>query len=173
VAVEAGNAQFNDGLHYLFYWLARAVTPTHAAPIATAVTAVGLGLVVLALLRERSDDMVRPVGVLLAAYVLLTASVAPWYTLWVLPFVALCALPRLGTGQGWGVWAGIFGSYWLLFSWTAGFSELYYVVDTPLWRVVHVLEYALPAGALLATWLLGKPSYAARTAPPEKGVVEF
>jgi hypothetical protein len=113
----------------------------------------GIGATLIWLLRQRDTDMVTPIGTLLAVYVLLAASVAPWYALWVLPFVTLDALPRLGRYDRRGFNARIFGGYWWLFSWTATFSELYYLGDRSLWRIAHVLEYAIPAGVMLVVWL--------------------
>jgi hypothetical protein len=44
------------------------------------------------------------------------------------------------------------GSYWVIFSWTASFSELFYYVPRLVWIAAHVLEYGLPLGMLLCTW---------------------
>jgi alpha-1,6-mannosyltransferase len=151
--VEGREAQFNDGLHYLVARLAQLGGPALAVPLDRVLMIVGLGAVVLGLLRQAGDDLAQPIGVIMSAYILLAASVAPWYALWVLPFVALDALPRLGRGAQQSGAAQLVGSYWLLFSWTTIFSELFYVVRRPVWIGIHVAEYAIPVCGLLGEWL--------------------
>lgn len=174
VLYEADAAQFNDGAHYLLYrgfvllGFADAHTPARLVALAL------LGLVLLMLLQpwEIWRAMIAPaaadgeqqlastqgrygwlqgtgepitgaVGVLLAAYVVLTPSVAPWYALWVLPFVVLDVLPRAGAGRVRPA-AFLVGSYWLVFSWSVSFSELYYFERGFVWPLAHTLGYLLP-----------------------------
>jgi hypothetical protein len=86
----------------------------------------------------------------------LAASVAPWYILWVLPFVALDALPQPWRQGRERTAAYLLGSYWLVFSWSIIFSELYYFETNAVWQAAHILTYALPLGALLCAWLYSR-----------------
>jgi hypothetical protein len=165
--VEGRAAQFNDGLHYLVARLTQFAAPALAVSLPRLVVIVGLGAVVLWLLRQPGDDLVQPIGMILSAYVLLAASVAPWYALWVLPFVALYALPHVGYGARRNGSPRLLGSYWLLFSWTVFFSELFYVVPRPVWIGIHVVEYAIPVSALLGAWLWSARRGSAPGAPVE------
>jgi alpha-1,6-mannosyltransferase len=152
VITEASTAQFNDALHYLIARLARLVLPAGAAAIASSVGMVGIGVVILVLMRGVDQDMSTPLGTLLATYLLFAVSVAPWYTLWILPFVALEALPRPHCLAHLPATMRMLGSYWVIFSWTASFSELFYYAPRLVWIAAHVLEYGLPLGMMLCIW---------------------
>lgn len=149
---EAGTAQFNDGAYYLFYRTFKALGFVEPHDPARLVAAACLGAVMLALLLHRSNDLALPLGVLLAAYVVLTPSVAPWYALWVLPFVALETLPRLVQHAG-NPQLRLFGSYWLIFAWSVTLSEVFYFERGIVWIIAHLLVYALPIASVLGAWL--------------------
>lgn len=152
-ATEASAARFNDGLYYLIERVLRFITPD-GSRFLTSLAVLAIMLAVIALLMTRQNmDMVASVGIILATYVLLAASVAPWYVLWVLPFVALAALPRPSCVEQCIPPIRLLGSYWLVFAYTATWSELFYFVETPIWKIIHVLEYLLPLGAMSGVWL--------------------
>lgn len=160
VTTEVSAARFNDGLYYLIERLLRFVVPDASRSLASLI-AMGIILAVIALLlRRRESDMLAPVGTILATYVVVAASVAPWYALWVLPFVALSVLPRPAPVERCSPVLRLFGSYWLLFAYTATWSELFYFDLCPEaaspcylnWNIIHTLEYALPVGMMLAVW---------------------
>jgi alpha-1,6-mannosyltransferase len=147
IAIETTVSQFNDGMYYLVYQIAERLDPGDPHALAQlAVRAILLGIIGY-LFFQRGNDMTMPLGVILAAYVVLAASVAPWYVLWVLPFVCLDALPSPLRPRPYR--ARLFGGYWLLFSWTATFSELFYLGIYRVWLAARLLEYGLPTGNLL------------------------
>ncbi|MCU0495126.1 MAG: hypothetical protein MUD01_26365 [Chloroflexaceae bacterium] len=154
VLYEASFAQFNDGAYYLFYrpFTMVGLEAAEAHTIARFIAAACFFGIIAWLLWRRPRDMATSVGVALAAYVVLTPSVAPWYAMWVLPFVALHTLPRL-VPYGTHPYLWLFGSYWLLFSGSVNLSELYYFVEVETWRVAHLLVYALPVCAVALAWL--------------------
>jgi alpha-1,6-mannosyltransferase len=165
IAIETTESQFNDGLYYPIYLLAEQLSPSDPHALALlAVRALLLAIILLLTLRP-GDDMAGPIGVVLASYVLLAASVAPWYVLWVLPFVCLDALPTPLAGRAYR--ERLFGGYWLAFSWTAAFSELYYLGSRGVWLAAHLLEYLIPAGNLALSWLRWGRLRASRRYAPE------
>lgn len=146
---EASTAQFNDGAYYLLYRLFRDLWPGDPHLPARLAAGAIFGLVLLALLWRRGSDLTAPLGVILATYVILTPSVAPWYALWILPFVTLDVLPQPWRRTPQRTAFYLLASYWLIFSWTANFSELFYFVSSDVWTIAHTLAYMLPLGALL------------------------
>lgn len=73
---------------------------------------------------------------------------------WLLFWLRLDALPTPLTGRSYR--ERVFGGYWLAFSWTAMFSELYYLGQRLVWVAAHVLEYVLPTANLALSWLRRK-----------------
>lgn len=88
----------------------------------------GVGIVAALLHSLRQADPVVASGRLLGALLLCSATVYPWYLLWVLPLAVLCA--RRG---------------WVLASATAFFSYLPQLGLWPLWPVVWALQWIPPA----------------------------
>ena len=153
VLAEANTAVFNDGAHLAIARIAARLAPHAADTITGAVSAGLLLLCVLWAARRATVDMARPIGIVLAAYIVLAASVAPWYVLWVLPFVALDALPQPWRGPGARQTPALLLSYWIIFSWSVTFSELFYFEPRLVWILAHLLVYALPLLALgLCAW---------------------
>ena len=97
-------------------------------------------LAVLALLAARVTDAVHGGALALAAWLLLSPSVLPWYALWLLPFAVLGA-----------------GAWTTTFSLSSALAYLVYVGYAPggAWQVewsVRLAEYGLPLAVLFGQW---------------------
>lgn len=154
VLYEAGTAQFNDGLYYLFFRLFGWLLPGDPHDPARLTMALIIVIVIGSLLFAKKTDLAAPLGITFAAAILLAPSVAPWYVLWVLPFVALNVLPRPWHDASYR--QQLATSYWLFFSWSVTFSELFYFSTTAVWRVAHILVYLVPLAGLSVGWMLSR-----------------
>jgi hypothetical protein len=99
---------------------------------AAAALAAGLLLIALLVIAWRVPDVPRAGALALAAWLLLSPSVLPWYALWLLPFAVLGA-----------------GAWTTAFSLTSALAYLVYVDYLPggVWQVgagLRVVEYGLP-----------------------------
>lgn len=150
---EAGTAQFNDGIYYLLYHTSQILGAPDPHLPARILAAIGLGMVLIWLLWRPHTSVATGLSAMLAAYLLFSPAVMAWYTLWILPFLALGVLPNLlPLNTAWPV--RVFGSYWIIFSGSVILSELYFFTDRPTWIVAHVLAYLIPSALLLRALLL-------------------
>lgn len=148
LGAEAGQAVFNDSVHYV---LVRAVGPVTGSP-STAVTlmsAVILGATALGLAWRAGDDaeaLARIAWVLLGLALLLNAVVEPWYLTWMLPFVAL----YLRTGRAKWPFALTPALGWLWLSGAVQLTDLQYagLAGPGVWPLIRVVEYGPLVGLL-------------------------
>jgi hypothetical protein len=158
LGTEAGEAVFNDSLHYA---LDRILAPLGSPGgtvvsllSATALVATSLAL----LLRPPANDLglVRGAATLLALALLLNAVVEPWYLAWMLPFVA--ALLRPGSGPLPFALTPMLG--WLWLSGAVQLTDLTYLSPDMArwWPLIRAVEYG-PLFLLLAlaTYNLTQP----------------
>lgn len=160
VGTEAGEAVFNDSLHYLLIRLLAPVT-SRAATIASLLSAVALAATALALAwrdRQLADAAgpARATLFLLGLALLLNAVVEPWYLAWILPFLALFLRPN-APGQRHGdstpAWLPValtplLGWWWL--SGAVQLTDLTYLSPQAArwWPLIRAVEYG-PLFALL------------------------
>lgn len=111
-----------------------------AAGTAAPGLAAALLLAVLALLAARVTDAVRAGALAVAAWLLLSPSVLPWYALWLLPFAVLGA-----------------GAWTTTFSLSSALAYLVYVGYTSggAWQVgwgLRLVEYGLPLAVVIVEY---------------------
>ncbi len=144
---DYGSWRFNESLLALF----DALLPSRLA----AQRAAALVLLALALaLGVRRADPARAGLAVVAAWLLLSAHVHPWYALWLLPFLALVDAPAA-----------------LLFTFTIGFAYMVYpgFQSGAGWQVpwaMRALEYLPPLAVMAWSWS------ASRVAPATKDAAE-
>jgi len=151
---EAGVARVNDSLFYLIERSLRFVVgnPAESENAARIVAYLLLGATALWAGWRATDSrrQVESAALSLGAYVLLAASVQSWYTLWVVPLLAVC----LQAGRGrWPLQPNL-APGWL---WLSGATALTHAVafapQIPgFWLWVRLIEYG-PL-ALMALWQL-------------------
>ncbi len=128
---EAGSLVFRfvrDGARALFTDHA---DPERIARIIVAILWFAWAVFVYARVRER----VRGVGLLLAGFLVLTPTLHPWYSIWVLPFVALAPSPA---------WLWLFAAAPILYAPLAGWqNEGRWVEQVWLWPVLALPFFAL------------------------------
>lgn len=156
LGTEAGQAVFNDSVHYVLVRLAARLT-THAATLTGLLTAGLLGATAVALAWRggaSGRDLARNTAILLGLALLLNAVVEPWYLTWLLPFIALFLGAGLAEASGSGerrasraVWWG-----WLWLSGAVQLTDLTYLGPqaTRWWPLIRAVEYG-PL-ALLLVW---------------------
>jgi alpha-1,6-mannosyltransferase len=149
LGTEAGEAVFNDSLHYI---LARMFAPLGTSA-STAVSLLSAAVLIAAslalLLRPPSDDLglVRGAAFLIGLAILLNAVIEPWYLAWMLPFVA--ALLRPGVSPLPFALTPMLG--WLWLSGAVQLTDLTYLSPemARLWPLIRAIEYG-PLFLLLA-----------------------
>ena len=167
LGTEAGEAVFNDSLHYV---LIRLFAPlgTSASTIVSLLSAAALVIASLALfLRPPANDLglVRGGAFLLGLAILLNAVVEPWYLAWMLPFVAVLLL----TGTGPLPFAPTPMLGWLWLSGAVQLTDLTYLSPDMArwWPLIRAVEYG-PLFVLLALrWLQPRRDSEAQT--PRRG----
>jgi hypothetical protein len=149
LGTEAGEAVFNDSLHYV---LIRLFAPlgTSASTIVGLISAAALVIASLALfLRPPANDLglVRGGAFLLGLAILLNAVVEPWYLAWMLPFVAVL----LPTGTGPRPFSPTPMLGWLWLSGAVQLTDLTYLSPEMArwWPIIRAVEYG-PLFILLA-----------------------
>jgi hypothetical protein len=142
LGTEAGEAVFNDSLHYL---LDRILPPTLVSPLTAALLLVAA--LALALRPQIDRELVRGGATLLGLAILLNAVVEPWYLIWLLPFIAIF----LHRGPGPLPFAPTPTLGWLWLSGAVQLTDLTYLGPemTRWWPLIRAVEYG-PLFALLA-----------------------
>jgi hypothetical protein len=149
LGTEAGEAVFNDSLHYA---LTRLFAPL-GAPASTIVGLVSAAMLIAAslalALRPPANELglVRGGASLLGLAILLNAVVEPWYLAWMLPFVAVLLHP--GTAPRPFALTPMLG--WLWLSGAVQLTDLTYLSPEMArwWPLIRAVEYG-PLFALLA-----------------------
>ena len=136
LAAFASEWMFNPGLWAVWRWIAEAVG-LPGRPVASATSALLTVAVILWVLRRdtaEADDLVRGSFLILATYLVLSATVMPWYLLWVVPLAAI----RPGVS-------------WLLLTWLSLLSYLIYIdqIEHPVWLWI---EYSVFFAAVIWEW---------------------
>lgn len=148
LGAEAGQAVFNDSLHFMLLRVASTLTAS-PGPVVTVLSAVVLGGTAL-WLAWRGDGttagLARQAWILLGLALLLNAVVEPWYLTWMLPFVAL----YLGPGAGRWPFALAPAVGWLWLSGAVQLTDLHYagLAGPGIWPLIRVVEYGPLLGLL-------------------------
>ncbi len=149
LGTEAGEAVFNDSLHYVLVQLFGLITSAGSL-LATLTAAVILGLTALYLLWRGGNDLavIRGAATLFGLALLLNAVVEPWYFAWLLPFIAVL----LPAGRGLLPFALTPMLGWLWASGASQLTDLTYIAPSysRWWPLIRAVEY----GPLLALLLL-------------------
>ncbi|MDA8016348.1 MAG: DUF2029 domain-containing protein [Thermoanaerobaculia bacterium] len=149
IAAFSREWMFNPGLWALWKWTAEALN-LPGRPIASAVSgALTLAVIAWTLRRDsgQHEALVRGIFLILGAYLVLSATVMPWYLLWALPFVAIRP-----------------GFSWLVLTWLSLLSYLIYIdqVEHPVWLWIEFSVYF----AVLGWEVLRAPSHPKQASSP-------
>ncbi len=149
LGTEAGEAVFNDSLHFVLVRLLAPLTPGYRTVTSLLIVATLAGAAGGLALRDGRTlaGVARSTAILLGLAILLNAVVEPWYLTWMLPFVALFLRP--GPGRRPFALTPMFG--WLWLSGAVQLTDLTYLGPewARWWPLIRAVEYG-PLFALLA-----------------------